>query len=1255
MHIYIKYKNKLLYYKLDNNLNISIYNNNDINIKLDNNKLIINLYNNFTFKDLSISKVINKNNINIYYNNIEFNIIIFKKFKYKFNKYKLINDINIGSNLMNDIIINRSYINNLYGRIQDNIIYNDHGIFVNEQLVYKHLLKVGDVIRIYDLIILYHKDFIMINKPNDITINLDSINIKEESILDKVLINNNIRYYNGYKELDLDIKLKDISMYKIYNKTNILISIGPIITLSSASILLAIININNKGLNNINDILPIILFPTVMLLSAIIWQPLNTILNKLRINKDNNIRNNNYISYLNTLRYDINNKINIYKDIYNKSILNIYELNYNYKKHIYIKNPYCNDYLRLYIGISNIKSNIKFKYNIKDDDPLYYIINNLIQDYKYLNNFRMYIDLKKYNNIGINNDEIFIKMILIQIMIYYNYKHTKLILFINDNTYKDMTYLNYIPNCFNNNNLLLINDINSLNNVKNNINSDTNYICLIYDNKYINDININNRYNIYIYNDLLNFNQNIDILINVNDGIGNINILNNEYKFKYDKVYTNIKGIGQYIKNNYCSNILDVNHSFYSLHNINNEILNIYNTNNEHLIAYIGYDKNNNPITLDLTDKAQGPHGLIAGTTGSGKSELISSMILSLAYRYKPEQVSFVIIDYKGSGLINNFINKKYKLNHILKTISNLDNDNIKRVLVSIKNECINRQKLFNELTNITNVNINSLYMYQSYYKEEYNLDKLGHLIIIIDEFAELKQQYNNFIQELVSVSRIGRSLGLHLILSTQRPTNVVSSEILANTRFKICLKVNDASDSYEILKTKDASLLKNPGEFYLKVDDDIVYGKTVLCNTSSKYYDYNNNISILDYKYNTLYKNYKNLDKSNTQLEQVIYNINKYTTNIKSNIWLNPLVTYNYNQLINKYNYTNNEYIIGEYDDILNSKQGLIKYNINNNDNILYISNNIKSIKLYIDSLSYYLLNNNTKDLYIIDNDYNLYNNILEYYPNRIILNNNDYNLNYLYNKELKDSIIIVRNINNDKLDNYIYDNIKKSKLNNNNIIIIDSNYDNIKIKYYKYINYYIGINISSNDIINYYDYKYKDYIFNEYNGLIKYNNKVLYINLYNTIYNDCYNTKGKDIFNKIPNNIKPIYYRNKLLLGYNTNTLKGIYYKNNILIITGYNKEYIFKYYNYLKELECITYNKLDNNKILLIDKDSNLISNNMIIVGVYDNKFIDKYKEYNISYLWLGKDINNQYSIYSTNKYLDNNQGLYIDDKKEELGYF
>ena len=112
----------------------------------------------------------------------------------------------------------------------------------------------------------------------------------------------------------------------------------------------------------------------------------------------------------------------------------------------------------------------------------------------------------------------------------------------------------------------------------------------------------------------------------------------------------------------------------------------------------LGVDKQGNIFKLDLHEKFHGPHGLIAGMTGSGKSELIITYILSLAVNYHPHEVSFIIIDYKGGGVALAFENRETgrKLPHIAGTITNLDTAEMNRALVSIESELRRRQKMFN-------------------------------------------------------------------------------------------------------------------------------------------------------------------------------------------------------------------------------------------------------------------------------------------------------------------------------------------------------------------------------------------------------------------------------------------------------------------------------------------------------------------------------------------------------------------------------
>lgn len=110
------------------------------------------------------------------------------------------------------------------------------------------------------------------------------------------------------------------------------------------------------------------------------------------------------------------------------------------------------------------------------------------------------------------------------------------------------------------------------------------------------------------------------------------------------------------------------------------------------------------------------------------------------------------------------------------------------------------------------------IYKYLRYYRQGVLSEPLPHLFIVADEFAELKQQEPEFMEELISAARIGRSLGVHLILATQKPSGVVNDQIWSNSRFKVCLKVADAADSKEMIRRPDAAEIKGPGRFFMLV-----------------------------------------------------------------------------------------------------------------------------------------------------------------------------------------------------------------------------------------------------------------------------------------------------------------------------------------------------------------------------------------------------------------------------------------------------
>ncbi len=370
------------------------------------------------------------------------------------------------------------------------------------------------------------------------------------------------------------------------------------------------------------------------------------------------------------------------------------------------------------------------------------------------------------------------------------------------------------------------------------------------------------------------------------------------------------------------------------------------------LATPIGVDENGNILLLDLHEKSHGPHGLIAGMTGSGKSEFIVTYILSLAVNYRPDEVQFVLIDYKGGGLAGAFENRttKIKLPHLVGTITNLDKSEMNRTLVSIKSELQRRQKMFNEAKEKLDTGNIDIYKYQRLYREKAIDKPLSHLFIICDEFAELKAQQPDFMDELVSAARIGRSLGIHLILATQKPSGVVDDQIWSNSKFKICCKVQTTEDSNEMIRRPDAAYLKEAGRFYLQVgyDEYFVEGQSAYSGVSyipKKEVESRNDDAISFI--NNLGDVFKRAEDKKNKVEikenlgEELTNVLKYIISVAEakgylyqQLWLDNVPhRIFYQNIINKYNIKTRPYVIdpviGEYDDPENQKQGYVSMNL--------------------------------------------------------------------------------------------------------------------------------------------------------------------------------------------------------------------------------------------------------------------------------------------------------------------------------------
>lgn len=237
------------------------------------------------------------------------------------------------------------------------------------------------------------------------------------------------------------------------------------------------------------------------------------------------------------------------------------------------------------------------------------------------------------------------------------------------------------------------------------------------------------------------------------------------------------------------------------------------------LAVPIGEKENGKAFLFDIHEKAHGPHGLVAGTTGAGKSEVLQTYILSMCANFSPQDVSFVLIDFKGSGLAGALKG----LPHVAGVITDMD-ENIQRNLFSLEAEIERRKKLFADVSNEER-KLQDIYEYQKEYYSGGLSEPLSHLIVVIDEFTELKSRFPDFMEAVERASRVGRTLGIHLILATQKPGGSVSDEIRANSNFKWCLRVKEG-ESKEVLGRADAEGIPQeyPGRAYIQVGNNEIF-----------------------------------------------------------------------------------------------------------------------------------------------------------------------------------------------------------------------------------------------------------------------------------------------------------------------------------------------------------------------------------------------------------------------------------------------
>lgn len=795
-----------------------------------------------------------------------------------------------------------------------------------------------------------------------------------------------------------------------------ILTMGTSITMvafASVTVLNLLNNISN-GTAKMMQVVTSLITCVAMILGSLVFPTLLRKYNKIHAHAKEKERIEKYTMYLEKKEEEINNIIEKQTQILKSSALSVqdcYSYTCNGTQNIWTKDISDNDFLEVRLGKGNVHSNIKITapeehFTLNEDvlkTKVYEVVNKsrLLCDVPITYNFTSSIISAIITNNELSTN--FINGIILQLVALQSPNDLKIVSLLNKNDSIVYNYLKYMPHSFSSDkdmrffaeNTLEAKTIlaylkkiydERLNSCKTTDGTmkevdykmfNTYYMILcdnfmnIRDSQFVNDI-INANYNVgfsFIILDksmqklprkcenIISMDAQAGVIIKKN--LNNQTIFIPEYDTTIDmrKVGTHLMKVP--VMNTDFKSYLPTSISFLEMLKVSKiEQLNVvsnWKNNNPvvNLQAPVGVHTDGETFYLDLHEKAHGPHGLIAGSTGSGKSEFIITYILSMCITYSPDEVQFILIDYKGGGLAGAFYNEKtgIKVPHIAGVLTDLDTSDMNRAIVSINSELKRREHSFNEAKVITGESTIDIYKYQKYYREGILKEPISHLFIVSDEFAELKSQQPDFISNLISISRIGRSLGVHLILATQKPSGVVNDQIWSNSKFKICLKVATRSDSMEMLKRPEAASLKETGRFYLQVGYDELFEIGQSGWSGAKYFPndriikkFDDSITFID-NLATGYKSVNDIVQNHQAIEygDQLTNVVKHLTDIAKKIeyktkklWLDKIPNEVFLSLLGakyKGRHTIKPYIlnpvIGEYDHPAIQSQNILELNL--------------------------------------------------------------------------------------------------------------------------------------------------------------------------------------------------------------------------------------------------------------------------------------------------------------------------------------
>ena len=811
------------------------------------------------------------------------------------------------------------------------------------------------------------------------------------------------------------------------------------------------------GTRDLGEAMPTLVMSFAMLATMLLWPILSDKYQKKMEKRREKIRQDKYTEYINKTREKIASEMKIQRQILIDNYLPLdftKNIIYAKKRNLWEREIDQEDFLdlRLGIGSTELQGTVSFpeEHFALEDDNLLQEVYKLGAESRLLENVPISTSFVKRNISAIigtgSNKQKFIEGLILQMIAYHSYEDLKIIMLTNEKNESKWDYLKVLPHCWSNDkstryfastideakeiSLNLAQEVQRRRFTDNNGTMEANtedyhkykpyYVIITDDYKSLRDIelvkdvaemDVNVGFSLIVISPrLINIPNECNTFISIGDkksGIFENELVSNKQKefvadfdqslnmYEVCKILANIPiDIAKAARN--LPNAL----SFLEMYNVGMiEQLNIQNrwkSNDptKSLQAPVGIDKAHELFKLDLHEKFYGPHGLIAGMTGSGKSEFIISYVLSMALNYHPYEVSFVLIDYKGGGLAGVFQNKEtgIKLPHLAGTITNLDTVEMNRALASIESELRRRQRKFNEARDKLNESTIDIYKYQTLYRKGLVKDPISHLFIISDEFAELKDQQPDFMDQLISTARIGRSLGVHLILATQKPAGVVNDQIWSNSKFRVCLKVQDKADSMDMIKCPDAAALKNPGRFYLQVGYNELFALGQAAWAGAQYYPTEKRKKKLDQaidfidnvgnRIKSLEVEDKRVSEEQSKGEEIT-NIVKYIVDEANKdsiaipqLWLDRIPNVIYvEDLKQKYNHVeernNINPIIGEYDDPSNQKQGPLTLPISQGGNTIIYGSTGSGKELMLSSIIYSTIINHLADeinFYLLD-----------------------------------------------------------------------------------------------------------------------------------------------------------------------------------------------------------------------------------------------------------------------------------------------